>query len=140
MSRTDTWTVRRSRLPALLGSAFLVACGAAGLTADEGWLCWSGAVCVVLGAGDLLRVAQRPAETLRIAIGERVRLEYAAGGVIAEGLLDGGSVVIPGLIALRVRAEAGRRAANVVLDVASAPADELRRLRVRLLNDAALRA
>jgi len=140
MSRTGTWTVSRSRLPALFGGLFVGACGAASLAAGQGWLWWAGAACVPLGGACLLRAARRPAETLRISIGERVRLEDAAGGVIAEGLLDGGSVVTPWLLALRVRGDGGWRSTDVVLDAGAAPADELRRLRVRLLTDASLRA
>jgi len=140
MSRTDTWTVRCSRLPALFGGLFVGACGAASLAAGQGWLWWAGAACVPLGGACLLRAARRPAETLRISIGERVRLEDAAGGVIAEG--DPASVrnnphVI---VALRVRGDGGWRSTDVVLDAGAAPADELRRLRVRLLTDASLRA
>lgn len=140
MTRTDTWTVRRSRLPALIGAVFLAACGLSSLAAVQGWLWWCGLTGVLLGAGWLAYGLRRSAETLRIVIGERVRLEDAAGTLMIEGLLDGGSLVTPALLALRVRAEGGRRRTDVVLDAGSAPPEELRRLRVRLLTDASLRA
>jgi len=136
----STWTVRRSRLPTWVGVAFLFACGANGLTAVEALPWWGAAACATIGAGTLVGAVLQPAETLCLQIGERVRVESVASGLIAEGLIDGSSVVMPGLLMLRLRGEDGRQCADLVLDAGSAPAEELRRLRVRLLTDPSLRA
>ncbi len=140
MSLTHRWTVHRSRGPELLAGAMVAASGAAGMAVGEGWLWWAGAACIGLGALGLLLAARRSRELLHIRLDERIRLESADGGLVAEGLLDGASVVTPWLMALRIRGDDGRRAADLVLDAGSAPADELRRLRVRLLTDEAIRA
>lgn len=140
MSATRQWTVRRSRGPDLLAAAMVAASGAAGMATTEGWWWWAGAVCIGLGALGLLLAAGRSREILHIGLGQRIRLESADGGLMAEGLLDGASVVTPWLMALRIRSDDGRRAADLVLDAGSAPANELRRLRVRLLTDEAIRA
>lgn len=140
MMREDTWELRGSRLPAMVCSLFLIACGAAVLTVGEGLPRWIAMASAAIGSGLLVHTLHRPCTRLRLTIGERVRLESATGEVVGEGLVDGASLVIPGLIALRLRHESGRRCTDLLLDTSAAPADDLRRLRVRLLNDTGLRA
>ncbi|MBU3694646.1 MAG: hypothetical protein FGM40_07450 [Rhodocyclaceae bacterium] len=139
---TTHWTVRRSRVPDVLAALMLAGSGAACLT-GAGWLWWVGVLMALTGAVLLAVAVRRPPETLRLTLGDRVRLERAgqAAGtpqLLADGLLDGGSVVTPWLLALRIRSVDGT-GADLVLTPGSAPADDLRRLRVRLLTDESLR-
>lgn len=140
MSRSETWMVSRSRLPELLGSGFLVAIGSASAVVDQGWLWWCGLTGVLLGAAWLVHALRRAAEPLRIVCQGRIRVETADGRAIAEGLVGDSSAVTSWLVVLRVYGDDGRRQTSVVLDAWSAPADDLRRLRVRLLTDESIRA
>lgn len=140
MSGGDTWLLRRSRLPALAASLLVAASGTAGLASSAGGWLWYSIACVCLGACGLGRALLASAETLRLELGDPVRLESARGDLVAEGRLDGDSVVSPWLIALRIRGKGAQRPADLILDPWSAPAEELRRLRVRLLGDETLRA
>ena len=140
MSGGDTWLLRRSRLPALAASLLVAASGIAGLASSAGGWLWYSIACVCLGACGLGRALLASAETLRLELGDPVRLESARGDLVAEGRLDGDSVVSPWLIALRIRGKGAQRPADLILDPWSTPAEELRRLRVRLLGDETLRA
>jgi hypothetical protein len=150
---TTTWTLRRSRAPDLLAATMVSASGGAAMASD-GWLWWAGVAALAAGLIALLFSARRHMQMVRLAIGERVRLEPLNPGspkalseaslarahdAPVDGRLDGGSVVTPWLVALRIRGDDGRRA-DLVLTAGSAPPDELRRLRVRLMTDESLRA
>jgi len=137
-----TWTLRRSPAPDLLAALMVAASGGSAM-GSEGWLWWAGLTALVVGFARVVATVRRRPETLRLTLAGRVRLERtgpdSAAAVLAEGLLEGDSVVTGWLIALRIRRADGRHA-RLVLTAGSAPADELRRLRVRLLGDARLRA
>jgi len=122
--------------------------------ASDGWLWWAGVAALAAGLIALLFSARRHMQMVRLAIGERVRLEPLNPGspealseasrarahdAPVDGRRDGGSVATPWLVALRIRGDDGRRA-DLVLTAGSALPDELRRLRVRLLTDESLRA
>lgn len=136
----DAWIVRRSRLPDLLAAAMLLASGAAGMAVGVGALWWMGMACSGCGLALLIRACKRPSQRVRLRVGDAFRLESLTGKLLAEGRLDGGSVVTPWLMALRIRSDRGQRLADLVLDPWSASPDDLRRLRVRLLGDETLRA
>jgi len=140
MSGTDAWSVRRSRLPGLIAAWLLTTTGVYGLVAGDGWLWWGSAVGAIIGTLGFVATLHRDTETLRLHLGEQVRLQSGDGSLTAEGRLDGDSVVSPWLIALRIRGKGAQRPADLILDPWSAPAEELRRLRVRLLGDETLRA
>jgi hypothetical protein len=150
---TTSWSLQRSRVPDLLAAAMVAASGSAAMASD-GWLWWAGAAALAAGLMAMVVSARRRVETVCLTLGERVRLERVAQGqpgsptrgpdaggdcLISEGLLDGGSVVTPWLLALRIRSEDGH-CADLVLTPGCAPADAMRRLRVRLLTDESLRA
>jgi len=136
-----TWILRRSRLPGLLAAALTAASGVGGMAGD-GWLWWAGASAGVAGLGMLSEVLLRPAELLRLTLGDPVRLERvgqgtAASRLLAEGRISGASVVTPWLLALRIE---GRHShADLVLTAGSAAPEDLRRLRARLLGGASPR-
>jgi len=137
-----TWVVHRSRVPDVLAALMLAGSGAACLTGDD-WLWWAGAMMSLAGTILLTVAVRRPAQTLRLIVGKRMRLERAGQGadapqLIADGLLDGASVVTPWLLALHIRGVDGA-SADLVLTPGSAPPEDLRRLRVRLLTDESLR-
>jgi len=71
---TTTWTLRRSRAPDLLAATMVSASGGAAMASD-GWLWWAGVAALAAGLIALLFSARRHMQTVRLAIGERVRLE-----------------------------------------------------------------
>lgn len=138
-----TWTVRRSRLPDVIAAACATASGMAAMASgtDTAWsgLFWAGAAVAGLGGAAGVRALWRHAEILRLTVSDTVRLETLDGQLLADGPLNGGSVVTPWLVALRWGGSGRRRPVCLVLDALSGTADARRRLRACLLADPDLR-
>jgi len=135
---TGAWIVCRSRLPGLLSTSLLIATGAACMTGGGG-LWWAGSSAAAVGIAMLVLLACRPAQRLRLTLDEPVRLETVepcgtSARLLAEGRIDPNSVVTPWLVALRIDGPDGH--ADLILTNQALPAEGLRRLRVRLLEQA----
>jgi hypothetical protein len=71
----QTWTLRRSRIPDLPAALLLAAAGVAALYDGTGWLWWFGGIGLAVGAAGLVVALRRDSETLRVSLGDQVRVE-----------------------------------------------------------------